>query len=70
MVTSANRALSQVIHGLRRAGLRAGHTVVIQGAGGLGLDASWSASPTSSARPTDAPPGRRGPVSRAAVAIA
>jgi D-arabinose 1-dehydrogenase-like Zn-dependent alcohol dehydrogenase len=39
VVTPANCALSQVIYGLRRAGLRAGHTAVIQGAGGLGLNA-------------------------------
>ncbi len=39
VATPANCALAQVIYGLRRAGLRAGHTVVIQGAGGLGLNA-------------------------------
>jgi L-iditol 2-dehydrogenase len=39
VATPANCALSQVIYGLRRAGLRPGHTVVIQGAGGLGLNA-------------------------------
>jgi L-iditol 2-dehydrogenase len=35
----ANCALAQVIYGLTRAGLRAGDTVVVQGAGGLGLNA-------------------------------
>jgi L-iditol 2-dehydrogenase len=40
VATPANCALSQVIYGLRRAGLRAGHTVVIQGAGGLGINAA------------------------------
>ena len=39
VVTPANCALSQVVYGLRRAGLRAGHSVVIQGAGGLGINA-------------------------------
>jgi L-iditol 2-dehydrogenase len=39
VVTPANCALSQVLYGLRRAGLRAGHSVVIQGAGGLGINA-------------------------------
>jgi threonine dehydrogenase-like Zn-dependent dehydrogenase len=39
IATPANCALSQVIYGLRRAGLRAGHTVVVQGAGGLGINA-------------------------------
>lgn len=39
MATPANCALSQVLYGLRRAGMRAGHTVVIQGAGGLGINA-------------------------------
>ena len=39
VATPANCALSQVLYGLRRAGLRAGHTVVIQGAGGLGINA-------------------------------
>ncbi len=39
VATPANCALSQVIYGLRRAGLRAGHSVVIQGAGGLGINA-------------------------------
>lgn len=40
VATPANCALSQVIYGLRRAGLRPGHAVVIQGAGGLGLNAA------------------------------
>lgn len=39
VATPANCALAQVIFGFRRAGLRAGHSVVIQGAGGLGLNA-------------------------------
>jgi L-iditol 2-dehydrogenase len=39
MATPANCALAQVIYGLTRAGLRMGDTVVIQGAGGLGLNA-------------------------------
>ncbi len=39
VATPANCALSQVLYGLHRARLRAGQTVVIQGAGGLGLNA-------------------------------
>jgi L-iditol 2-dehydrogenase len=39
MATPANCALAQVIYGLTRAGLRMGDTVVVQGAGGLGLNA-------------------------------
>jgi L-iditol 2-dehydrogenase len=39
VVTPANCALAQVIYGLTRAGLRPGDAVVIQGAGGLGLNA-------------------------------
>jgi len=39
VATPANCALAQVVYGLARAGLRAGDTVVIQGAGGLGLNA-------------------------------
>ena len=39
IATPSNCALAQVIYGLRRAGLRQGHTVVVQGAGGLGLNA-------------------------------
>jgi len=38
--SSANCALSQVLHGMDRAGVALGHTVVIQGAGGLGLSAT------------------------------
>jgi len=37
--TPANCALAQVLYGLTRAGLRQGDTVVVQGAGGLGLNA-------------------------------
>ena len=40
MVASVNCALSQVIFGLDRAGLAFGGTVVIQGAGGLGIQAA------------------------------
>jgi D-arabinose 1-dehydrogenase-like Zn-dependent alcohol dehydrogenase len=39
VATPADCALAQVIYGLTRVGLRQGHTVVIQGAGGLGLNA-------------------------------
>ena len=39
MATPANCALAQVLYGLTRAGLRLGDSVVIQGAGGLGLNA-------------------------------
>jgi len=39
VATPTNCALSQVLYGLRRAGLRAGHTLVVQGAGGLGINA-------------------------------
>jgi threonine dehydrogenase-like Zn-dependent dehydrogenase len=39
MATPANCALSQVLYGLRKAGVRFGHSVVIQGAGGLGINA-------------------------------
>jgi threonine dehydrogenase-like Zn-dependent dehydrogenase len=39
VATPANCALSQVLYGLTRAGVRLGDTVVIQGAGGLGLNA-------------------------------
>jgi threonine dehydrogenase-like Zn-dependent dehydrogenase len=39
VATPANCALAQVIYGLTRAGLRQGDTVVVQGAGGLGLNA-------------------------------
>jgi threonine dehydrogenase-like Zn-dependent dehydrogenase len=40
MVTPVNCALSQVIYGLQKAGLKMGDTVVIQGAGGLGVNAA------------------------------
>lgn len=40
MVAGANCALSQVVGGLQLAGLRLGETVVIQGAGGLGVYAT------------------------------
>ncbi|MEX2236996.1 MAG: zinc-binding dehydrogenase [Dehalococcoidia bacterium] len=39
VVTPVNCALSQVIFGLHQAGLRFGDTLVVQGAGGLGLNA-------------------------------
>jgi len=39
VATPSNCALSQVLYGLRRAGLRAGHALVVQGAGGLGINA-------------------------------
>jgi threonine dehydrogenase-like Zn-dependent dehydrogenase len=39
IATPVNCALSQVLYGLQRAGLRFGQTAVIQGAGGLGLNA-------------------------------
>jgi threonine dehydrogenase-like Zn-dependent dehydrogenase len=40
MVSPVNCALSQVIFGLHQAGLRFGDTIVIQGAGGLGVQAA------------------------------
>ncbi|HEY8491197.1 MAG TPA: zinc-binding dehydrogenase [Dehalococcoidia bacterium] len=40
MVAPVNCALSQVIFGLNQAGLRFGDTIVIQGAGGLGINAT------------------------------
>lgn len=40
IVAPANCALSQVVYGLRRAGLGPGQTLVVQGAGGLGLNAT------------------------------
>lgn len=40
MVAPVNCALSQVIFGLHRAGFRFGDTIVIQGAGGLGVQAA------------------------------
>lgn len=39
MVTPVNCALSQVLYGLRQAGLQMGDTLVVQGAGGLGTNA-------------------------------
>ena len=39
VVTPVNCALSQVIFGLHQAGLRFGDTLVVQGAGGLGINA-------------------------------
>jgi L-iditol 2-dehydrogenase len=39
IATPTNCALSQVLYGLTRAGLAQGHTAVIQGAGGLGINA-------------------------------
>jgi threonine dehydrogenase-like Zn-dependent dehydrogenase len=40
MLTPVNCALSQVIWGLRKANVRVGDSVVIQGAGGLGINAT------------------------------
>ena len=40
MVAPANCALSEVIYGLEKVGLSFGETVVIQGAGGLGINAT------------------------------
>ncbi|HEY8819910.1 MAG TPA: zinc-binding dehydrogenase, partial [Dehalococcoidia bacterium] len=40
LVAPVNCALSQVIYGLHKAGVRFGDTVVVQGAGGLGLNAA------------------------------
>jgi L-iditol 2-dehydrogenase len=40
MVAPMNCALAQVIYGLQRSGLRLGHSIVIQGAGGLGIYAA------------------------------
>jgi L-iditol 2-dehydrogenase len=39
IVTPVNCALSQVLYSLRRAGFGAGQTLVVQGAGGLGINA-------------------------------
>ena len=39
VAASANCALSQVLYGLEAIGVMSGHNVVIQGAGGLGLNA-------------------------------
>jgi len=40
MVTPVNCALSEVIYGFQKAGLKMGDSVVIQGAGGLGINAT------------------------------
>ncbi|HEV8638008.1 MAG TPA: zinc-binding dehydrogenase [Chloroflexota bacterium] len=40
VVAPANCALSQVIHGIQQGGLRFGDAIVLQGAGGLGLNAA------------------------------
>src|SRR5439155_1221141 len=40
VVASVNCALSQVIFGLHKAGLRFGQSIVMQGAGGLGVQAA------------------------------
>jgi L-iditol 2-dehydrogenase len=40
LVAPVNCALSQVIYGIQRSGLRFGDTIVLQGAGGLGLNAA------------------------------
>lgn len=40
LITPVNCALAQVVYGLDKVGLRFGDTVVIQGAGGLGLNAT------------------------------
>ena len=42
-VTAVNCAVSQVIYGLQQANLRMGDSVVIQGAGGLGINATAAA---------------------------
>ena len=42
-VTAANCAVSQVIYGLQQANLRLGDSVVVQGAGGLGINATAAA---------------------------
>jgi L-iditol 2-dehydrogenase len=39
VATPANCALSQVLYGLQKAGLRFGQSLVVQGAGGLGINA-------------------------------
>ena len=39
-VTAANCAVSQVVYGLHQGGMRMGDTVVVQGAGGLGINAT------------------------------
>ena len=43
-VTTANCAVSQVVYGLHQSGLRMGDSVVVQGAGGLGINAAAAAS--------------------------
>ncbi|MBX6377998.1 MAG: alcohol dehydrogenase catalytic domain-containing protein, partial [Clostridia bacterium] len=50
LVAGANCALSQVLYGLERVGLRAGETVAIQGAGGLGIYATAVARDRGAAR--------------------
>ena len=42
-VTAVNCAVSQVVYGLQQAGLRMGDSVVVQGAGGLGINAAAAA---------------------------
>ena len=42
-VTAVNCAVSQVVYGLHQSGLRMGDSVVVQGAGGLGLNATAAA---------------------------
>ena len=42
-VTAANCAVSQVIYGLQQANIRLGDSVVVQGAGGLGINATAAA---------------------------
>ena len=42
-VTAVNCAVSQVIYGLQQAGLQMGDSVVLQGAGGLGINAAAAA---------------------------
>ena len=42
-VTTANCAVSQVVYGLHQSGLRMGDSVVVQGAGGLGINAAAAA---------------------------
>ncbi len=42
-VTAVNCAVSQVVYGLHQSGLRMGDSVVVQGAGGLGINATAAA---------------------------
>ena len=42
-VTAVNCAVAQVVYGLQEAGLRLGDSVVVQGAGGLGINAAAAA---------------------------